>query len=809
MREEEAMSKSSGVKSVFCIRPLRAAVAVVAVTALLTGCGSSEDRAQGYYQSGMALIEKNDDFAARLELYKALKYKSDKIEVWRALAGIHERLKEPANYFRDLRRVVELDPNDLDARLKLARLMASGGAAEAALRVLDAAREGDKPSAQLHSTRAIALLRMNDGAGAMLEAQRAFDLDPTDSDALAILASKKSSEGDLDGALKLLDSAAVGSKDETRTALQRIEIYVRKKDFAKAEELLRPLIAQNPREAAYHDRLIQVLAAQRKFDEAEKEFRNRIAADPANSKLGIEFVRFLIATKGAEAGRAELETRIKSSVDNFEYRMVMVELDLAQNKSDEAIQALQQLAASTDKPERAASAQLRLAQIYIIKRNTTAADSLIDSLLSKDRKNAGALQLRATRRIENGKIDDAVSDLREALNEQPKSIDLLLLMAIAYERGGKNELADRQYADALKSSNFNPEVTLRYVAYLQRRSDLSRAEEVLTEAMDRNPNNIQILSSLGQVRLNRQNWSGALTIADAISLLNDGRAVADQIRAGAFAGQNKIDESISALEDAHKAAPNAVQPVLVLASTYVKQGKPDKAVALLKELSDKAPNNAQFLVFLGQAQLAQKKDQDALQSFRKAVAQQPKDPAGYSALTDFYIRSKDYESASTLLQAALREMPANINLRLSSAGLKILRGDNEAAIGEYEAILNDQPNSLVAINNLVSLILDNRSDKPSIDRAIGLSEKLKNSSLPQFQDTIGWAEYKRGDFKSAITVLEGVVSKTPNLAAARYHLGMSYVADGQKDKATEQFKMALTLEPDGSALKESIKAALK
>jgi len=57
--------------------------------------------------------------------------------------------------------------------------------------------------------------------------------------------------------------------------------------------------------------------------------------------------------------------------------------------------------------------------------------------------------------------------------------------------------------------------------------------------------------------------------------------------------------------------------------------------------------------------------------------------------------------------------------------------------------------------------------------------------------------------------LEGVVSKTPNLAAARYHLGMSYVADGQKDKANEQFKTALTLEPDGTALKDSIKAALK
>ena len=58
------------------------------LTLLLSGCGSPEQRAQNYYDRGMALIEKKDDFAARLELLNAIKYKSDKIEAWRALAGI-------------------------------------------------------------------------------------------------------------------------------------------------------------------------------------------------------------------------------------------------------------------------------------------------------------------------------------------------------------------------------------------------------------------------------------------------------------------------------------------------------------------------------------------------------------------------------------------------------------------------------------------------------------------------------------------------------------------------------------------------
>src|SRR3982074_346706 len=196
----------------------------------LAGCGSPESKAQNYYERGMALIAKNDDLNGRLELLNAVKYRSDKVELWRALAGIDERTKSQS-LFLDLRRVVELDPNDLEARLKLARIMVGGGAAGAALKVVDAANEGEKPSAALHALRAVILLRTNDSAGAVGEAQRAFEIDPGNVDAVSLLASKKLSDGDADGALKLLDTITVDPKDETRIALQKIQIYARKGDL--------------------------------------------------------------------------------------------------------------------------------------------------------------------------------------------------------------------------------------------------------------------------------------------------------------------------------------------------------------------------------------------------------------------------------------------------------------------------------------------------------------------------------------------------------------------------------------------------
>jgi cellulose synthase operon protein C len=773
---------------------------------LVTGCGSPEQRAQGYYESGMALIAKKDDLNARVELLKAVKYNSNKIEVWRALAGIDERTKANS-LFLDLRRIVELDPNDLDARLKLARIMIAGGAADAALKVIDDGKEGEKPNSALHALRAVAFLKTNDSAGASREAQKAYEIDPSNVDAASLVASKKLADGDADGALKLLDSLTVDPKDETRVSLQKIQIYAKKGDLPRAEALLRKVISLNPQETSHQSQLIQLLMAERKFDDAEEEFRARASANPTDSNAALDLVRFLRVEKGPAAAQAELEARIKAGGNVFDYQIALAEIDLIQNKPTEAIRLLQALVGAASAPDRKLAAQLKLAEVYVSQQNVAAAEPIIADMLAKDRRNAGALRLRAAINIDKGQLDSAISDLREALNDQPKSAELLTLLAVAYERAGKNELADRQYADALKSTP-SPDMALRYVAFLQRRGDAARAEQILTDIAARNSNNLQVLSSLAQVRLSRQNWTGALAVADAIGKMNDGRAAADQIRASALAGQNKIDESVAALEDAHKTAPDAIQPVMSLISAYVKQGSGDKALALLQDMHKRLPANAEVLVLLGQTQLIQNKEAEALQSFKQAVAQQPKDLNGYNSLSELYIRQKNFDAAENALQTAIKELPGNPNFKLSLAGLQILKGDPDKAIAQYEALLKDQPKSLVAVNNLVSLLLDH-SDKESLDRALGLADDLKNSNVPQFQDTFGWAQYKRGDSKGAVATLEGIVSKLPNLAAVHYHLGMAYAESGVPEKAAEQFKAALILEPDGTALKENIRSAMK
>ena len=136
-------------------RQYRVLIALPAL--LLASCGSPEQRSQDYFDRGMALLAKSDDLNARVALTTSLKFNSNRIEAWRALAGIDERTKAFSSLFQDLRRIVELDPKDIDSRLRLARIMIANNGNAAAIKLLDGATDEDKTRADYHALRATIL----------------------------------------------------------------------------------------------------------------------------------------------------------------------------------------------------------------------------------------------------------------------------------------------------------------------------------------------------------------------------------------------------------------------------------------------------------------------------------------------------------------------------------------------------------------------------------------------------------------------------------------------------------------------------
>jgi tetratricopeptide (TPR) repeat protein len=104
--------------------------------------------------------------------------------------------------------------------------------------------------------------------------------------------------------------------------------------------------------------------------------------------------------------------------------------------------------------------------------------------------------------------------------------------------------------------------------------------------------------------------------------------------------------------------------------------------------------------------------------------------------------------------------------------------------------------------------LDHRTDSASLKKGQALAASLRKTEIPQFKDTLAWASYQQGDYRTAVSLSEEASAALPDQATVRYHLGMGYIATGQLSKASEQLKKALEL-ASNAPLAEQIRAALK
>ena len=782
--------------------------AIVSTFFWFSGHGSPKDRAQSYYERGVTLAKQHEYAKAAIELRNALKLQNDKVEAWRALAEIDETTQHWDDLIRSLQSIVSLAPSDVETRVKLAKLLALSGRVYQALELVNADNESDAQNARMIGLKAAVLYKLNDKGGARSEAQKALAIDPSNTDALVVLAADRMASGDPRGALQLVGSDGPISTTDLGIQLLRLKLFEELGERDRIESLLQQLSELHPKDGLFRKQLIKFYVDQHRLDDAEKESRALVRESPNDFTAELDLVRLLYVAKGPEAARKELVARVNVGGEVFPYQIALADFDFSQGNFADAERQIQNLVSHSSSNEQLLAAQTKLAEMAFKRDKIDDADAIVSEILRKDSRNTDALTVRASVRIVRGQLDLAITDLRQALTDRPRSAQLMLLLALAYERSGSMALADKQYADAARISNFNSSVGLNYVHFLLRRGSVDRAEQFLVELSKRSPKNLNVLSALAQVELRRGDWAAAQAAAESISDTDPGRDIADQLLGAALLGQHKYDESIAVFQSAVNRSPSAIQPMISLVHALVRAQKTDKAVALLKSTLEANPDNAEAHVLMGSIQLATDDRNHALESFKAAIEKQPTNVVGYQALANFYWSEKKIDSALNVIRSGLQMQPDSIVLHVAMANALEQTQEYEAAISEYEYILSKQPGSLIAANNLASLLSNYRTDKASLERAQTLAATLKGTQIPQFKDTLGWISYRRDDYVSAVPLLEKAVAALPNFALVHYHLAMSYIAVRQTTKASEELRAALSLAPDAE-LEAKIRKALR
>src|SRR5262245_12472368 len=340
---------------------------------LLAGCGSAED----HYQRGMKLLEQKDYVKAGLEFRNSVKLKKDLVPAWRELSLIEERNQNWEATAGILRTIVQLEPSDLETRLRLGRLMLLGNALDDALKLIDAGGEAVNQNAGALAFRAAVYLKLNDTAGAVREARAALELDPANAEAVIVLAAERLARGDSEGALLLLDRKEVADVKNMGIQVFKLVIFERMGDPKQAEALLHKLVEAYPQELGLRRQLVKFYVDQKRPDDAEREIRALAQARPNDTEAALDVARYMNMIKGPAAARQELRNRINAGGEVFPFQIALAELHFAEGNYNDAAQLLEMIAGNARSRAQALAAQVKLAEMHVSRKKVEAADELL------------------------------------------------------------------------------------------------------------------------------------------------------------------------------------------------------------------------------------------------------------------------------------------------------------------------------------------------------------------------------------------------------------------------------------------------
>jgi tetratricopeptide (TPR) repeat protein len=193
---------------------------------------------------------------------------------------------------------------------------------------------------------------------------------------------------------------------------------------------------------------------------------------------------------------------------------------------------------------------------------------------------------------------------------------------------------------------------------------------------------------------------------------------------------------------------------------------------------------------------------EALAAFQAAQAAAPTDPRIAYLSAGQLLQLERYDEALVLLNGPL------LDTAEQSADVRFMRGaayESLSRIPEAEAqlwaALQAQPDEPAFLNYLGYLWVDSGA-RVAEGAAMIARAHAADPDDGNIQDSLGWAQYRQGQYDTAVDTLEQAVAKEPANAEINDHLGDAYWRVGRRREAGFQWSRVLTLDPDAERRSE-------
>jgi tetratricopeptide (TPR) repeat protein len=692
-----------------------------------------------------------------------------------------------------LMKASQLDPNNLQNRLRLARCYLAAG----------------------------------QFAGAEKEALKVLEQTPDNGDAIVALTEAVRSKEDIQAAEEQL--VRYSKKEDISFHLASANLLLNSGNLTGAENALRQALTVNPNSSAAHMAMGDLYLLKKDQKQASEEFKKAAELAPIRSMERLKYAAFMSATGDTGETRRIATEMTSKAPDYLPGWTLLAELALKDKKYGEALSLLENVFSrdpqyidgrrlesdvllakgdtkkAIDVLERLDQTypdfpliKYQLARAYLKNNNPNQAKVALDQAVSISPNFTDAILLLAETNLRAGHGEMVIEPITNLLRKRPDLRSAAFLLAAAYGSLDRFDDAEAVIRDQVRLAPQDPQPHTALGLTFRQAKRNDEARHAFEKAAELAPDNLWLVDQLVELDLLDKHFDSARQRVHRQFQKTPDLPAAHFLEGKILTAEGKWDLAAAELQKTLQIDPNFSSAYDLLVQAYFATNKLPQAVSQLQAELSQHPNNAPALMTLGLAYERMKDFPKARDTYERLLSIEPNFVSALNNLAYLYTEQlNDLNKAYDLARKA-RDLNANDPSISDTLGWVLYKR------GEYQQALTTLQESA-----------EKAADNPEIQFHLGMTAYMIGQSdvaraalqkaASAAKDFPGKEESKRrlallqsGAGTSpelSISQLEAMTKEQPNDVISQMRLGEAYEKQGTSDKAAAAFEQALKLNP--------------
>ena len=414
--------------------------------------------------------------------------------------------------------------------------------------------------------------------------------------------------------------------------------------------------------------------------------------------------------------------------------------------------------------------------------------------------------------------DQALFILSQARAYHPDSVDLSLLLGIVYQLKQMPRQAIREYQAATRAAPDRADAYVRLATLHATEEHVRAALSVVDAGFKRvkDPARlIEFCDSMARLYFAGNQPAYALPFLERIQARKPENLPVKEMIARCQAATGHRREAIALLLEVEKEQPGEVAANLLLGELYEAEGDLTQAEEALSRVAKSPAADTAVALRLAMVQLKTGRAK-AVKTLQDAAASHPDDLGIRAFLGLLYSHQKQYAEAVKEFEAiesvaekdpvAATRLHPQFYFWYGSACDQMGRFKDAERLMERCVAMD--PESAQALNYLAYLWAERGVELDKAQEYVEKALKL-DPGEGSYLDTLGWVYYKKGAYHEALAPLKKALATGVADAVVADHLGDTWFALQDQDKAVRFWKLSLRQDPGNVSVRQKlIKAGL-